>query len=317
MRLHSCLAAAKLAAPGLAASAVMGALLIGCQSMPSPLSGNTDPSPSTMPIDGYAMRYLAAGTGPSLVLVHGALADHRYWDTQLESPIGSPSVALSNGFRVLAVGLRHHFPERWSGRDATYSVGQHVTDLTRFLERVQGPVHLVGHGRGGRIAFDVARARPDLVRKLVMVEPALDSLLAAGEAGELDRPRLADTVEARLHAGDVDGALALYVDALSGEGAWKALPEPAKQMARDNASNLPAELREQVPPVGCAEVGALRMPVLLVAGERTQPRQMRALAEAAKCMPQAERVVVSKAGHRVSLDNPIGFNDAVARFLRQ
>lgn len=312
MRLHSCLGAAKAAAV-----AVLSAGLLGCQMPPSVPAGKVARSPATMSVDGYAMPYIAAGTGPGVVLVHGALADHRYWDTQLGSASGSPSVPLSKDFRVLAVSLRHHFPERWSGRGTTYSIGQHAADLIHFLERTQGPVHLVGHGRGGRIAFDVARARPELVRKLVMVEPALDSLLASGEGGDIDRAKLADLVEPRLRAGDVDGALAFYIDGSSGEGAWKALPEQAKQLARDNAWTLPAELREKVPAVGCAELAALRMPVLLVAGELTQPRQMRALAEAAKCMPQAERMVVSKAGHRASLDNPIGFNDAVARFLRQ
>jgi len=55
-----------------------------------------------------------------------------------------------------------------------YSVQAHARTVVAYLEhRWSGPVHLVGNSMGGVAALLVAAARPDLVRTLTLVSPAM------------------------------------------------------------------------------------------------------------------------------------------------
>jgi pimeloyl-ACP methyl ester carboxylesterase len=51
-----------------------------------------------------------------------------------------------------------------------------VADLIEHLDR--GPVHLFGNSLGGSVALQLAARRPDLVRSLTLISPALPSLFA-------------------------------------------------------------------------------------------------------------------------------------------
>jgi pimeloyl-ACP methyl ester carboxylesterase len=61
--------------------------------------------------------------------------------------------------------------------DRDYSMAGHVRLVTRYLEQSgRGPVHLVGNSMGGAISIRLASARPDLVRSLTLVSPAMPDL---------------------------------------------------------------------------------------------------------------------------------------------
>ncbi len=126
----------------------------------------------TLHVNGYDMAYLDVGNGPPLVCVHGSLCDFRIWSAVLGP--------LTQKHRVIAVSLRHFFPERWDGIGDSYSIAQHVDDMIAFTEKLDaGPVDLMGHSRGGHVSFRLAQRRPDLLRKLILAEPGgeLDATL--------------------------------------------------------------------------------------------------------------------------------------------
>ncbi|CAM5406318.1 alpha/beta fold hydrolase [Streptomyces pilosus] len=61
--------------------------------------------------------------------------------------------------------------------DGDYSVTAHARAVIRYIESSgRGPVHLFGNSLGGAVATRVAAARPDLVRTLTLVSPALPEL---------------------------------------------------------------------------------------------------------------------------------------------
>ncbi|GGP52547.1 alpha/beta fold hydrolase [Streptomyces melanogenes] len=63
--------------------------------------------------------------------------------------------------------------------DGDYSVTGHARAVIRFLDSAgRGPVHLFGNSLGGAVATRVAAVRPDLVRTLTLVSPALPELRA-------------------------------------------------------------------------------------------------------------------------------------------
>lgn len=124
----------------------------------------------TVDCEGYPLAYVEQGWGETIVLVHGSLSDYRYWSPQLDD--------LRDRHRVIAVSLRHCFPEPWDGRGDGFSIGQHARDLVWFVRRFERPVTLVGFSRGGVVSVEAARAHPELFDRLVLVEPGLFSVLA-------------------------------------------------------------------------------------------------------------------------------------------
>ncbi|MEU3526011.1 alpha/beta hydrolase [Streptomyces sp. NPDC038707] len=61
--------------------------------------------------------------------------------------------------------------------DGDYSVTGHARAVIRYLDAAgRGPVHLFGNSLGGAVATRVAAVRPDLVRTLTLVSPALPEL---------------------------------------------------------------------------------------------------------------------------------------------
>ncbi|MFF3499074.1 alpha/beta fold hydrolase [Streptomyces sp. NPDC003247] len=61
--------------------------------------------------------------------------------------------------------------------DGDYSVTAHARAVIRYLDASErGPVHLFGNSLGGAVSTRVAAVRPDLVRTLTLVSPALPEL---------------------------------------------------------------------------------------------------------------------------------------------
>ncbi|WNI29417.1 alpha/beta hydrolase [Streptomyces sp. ITFR-6] len=61
--------------------------------------------------------------------------------------------------------------------DGNYSVTGHARAVIRFLDAEErGPVHLFGNSLGGSVTTRVAAVRPDLVRTLTLISPALPEI---------------------------------------------------------------------------------------------------------------------------------------------
>lgn len=264
-------------------------------------------------VNGYDMAFMEVGEGPPVVCVHGSLCDFRIW-----SPVLGP---LSRRHRVISLSLRRFFPEHWDGTGGGFTIAQHVADLIAFIEGLgAGAVDLLGHSRGGHIALRLAQQRPDLLRKLILAEPGgdLDASLALTDAPVASRPPLRAHVAAaaqKIAAGDIDGGLSHFWDAIEGQGAWLRLSETAKQGLRDNALTLLGQVHEARQPYSRADAESIRVPTLFIGGEDTTgslPKVLRALAAH---VPGAQVAMIPHATHMMFEDDPARFCGAVLDFL--
>jgi pimeloyl-ACP methyl ester carboxylesterase len=266
----------------------------------------------TLRVNGYDMAYLEIGQGPPLVCVHGTLGDFRTWYAVLGP--------LAHRHRVISVSLRHFFPEHWDGVGRDYLMSQHVADVIAFIEQIApGPVDLMGHSRGGHIAFRVAQARPDLLRKVVLAEPGgdLDASLAPA-APVSATPSLAVRVAAsveKVASGDIEGALMNFVDAIDGDGAWARLPTAARQQLRDNIFTLLGQIGEKRRPYARSEAESITTPTLLIGGGDTQGSLSRIWRVLAGHIPGARTAVIPGARHWMFEQAPLEFSKAVLEFL--
>ena len=261
---------------------------------------------------GYDFTCREAGEGRALLMLHGSLCDGRYFAMQM--------AAFGRRFHAIAPSLRHCHPARWDGRGAGYSIERHVLDMAALIATIGGPVHLLGHSRGARVAFGLASRYPALVEKLVLAEPGgpVDAALAAGVPDLMLAPHratLAERAARMIGAGDVDGGLALFIDAVNGPGAFARLPARAKAAVRDNAGTLRGQARETATPLTRAAAAAIAAPTLIVTGALSPP-PFAAIADAlAGAMPQSRRSVIAGASHTMNTTGADLFNRAVLAFL--
>ncbi len=104
------------------------------------------------------------GGGQTMVLVHGLGGMHLNW-----MAVGG---RLAQRYRVVAPDLIGFGTTPPAGRHST--VGANLAALRRFVEEAgQGePVILVGNSMGGLLSGFLAAERPDLVERVVFVDPA-------------------------------------------------------------------------------------------------------------------------------------------------
>jgi pimeloyl-ACP methyl ester carboxylesterase len=266
----------------------------------------------TLNVNGYDMAYLeiGQGKGPPLVCVHGTLGDFRTWNAVLGP--------LTKRHRVITLSLRHFFPEHWDGVGNDYLMAQHVADVIGFIEKLAaGPVDLMGHSRGGHIAFRVAQARPDLLRSLVLAEPGgdLDATLTTATPDFVPiGVRTPATVE-KIKSGDIDGALAMFVDGIDGEGAWTRLPAAPRQQLRDNILTLIGQVGENRKPFAKSEAESIRTPTLLIGGGDTKGALSVIWRVLAEHMPDARTAVIPGTRHWMFEQAPEEFCKIVMEFL--
>jgi lipase len=98
-------------------------------------------------------------SGPPIVCVHGVTGHGERFRRLAEERL--------TGFHVLAVDLRGHGR---SGYEPPWNLETHVDDL---LETAPDRAIWVGFSLGGRLVAELARAHPERVERLVLLDPAL------------------------------------------------------------------------------------------------------------------------------------------------
>src|SRR5262249_12327797 len=116
----------------------------------------------------------------------------------------------------------------------------HAQDLAALVSQLSdGPAHTVAHSAGAHASLFFAANHPDKVRTLSINEPPASGVLADAPGGpEIVQAFTATLSPARaaFRAGDIEGGLRLFNEAVSGPGDYEQRPEAQKQMMRDNAA---------------------------------------------------------------------------------
>jgi pimeloyl-ACP methyl ester carboxylesterase len=117
-------------------------------------------SAGTIRVAGLEVAYDRAGSGPPLVLVHGAASDAREWRVQL--------AGLSDEFTVIA------WDEPGAGRSsdvpADFGLAGYATALAALIEALDAPAHVCGLSWGGTVVLELYRRRPEVVATIVLAD---------------------------------------------------------------------------------------------------------------------------------------------------
>jgi len=266
------------------------------------------------------VHYEEAGAGPeAFVFVHGNFASWRWWKPVLDK--------LPAGWRGIAPDLRG-CGETGDGPDATrasFAIPELSADLGSFVDALDlGAVHLVGHSLGGAVALQYALQQQDRVRSLTLVAPAPPTGLSALREGtstaarflrRIDpdhRPSLAALQSSyRMHRAlgtnrwILRRALAEMMPSAALDGAAaEALLADASRLSSDAVVGfLEALHRWNVE----AELPGLRVPTVILWGEKDTLVPRAGLDKMSQMLPAAELVVWPDTGHSPQLERPDEF----------
>ena len=252
----------------------------------------TTPSGATVSYDKY-------GSGPPLVLVHGAFSDHAT-NWQEVKPL------LQDRFSVYAIARRGRGD---SSATEGHSLEDEAADVAAVLRRVGEPALLLGHSYGARCALEAAALNPAGVRKLVLYEPPFPQLLAAGQLARL---------ETLAERGDWDGLVQTFmldalhvppdeVQAIQATPFWAVWTVDAPASLHD----LRALVRHRF---DATRYRSLGMPVLLLIGTES-PRDLYVTDALAAVLPNARILELAGQAHEGMTTAPAQFVDAICKFL--
>ena len=233
--------------------------------------------------------YDEQGRGDPLVLLHGGMGSNATWAAQIPE--------FGTRFRVIAPERRGqgHTPDL----EGPLSYDVMSADTIGFLDAVvDGPAYLVGWSDGGVVGLLVAMARPDLVRKLVVIGTNFDTSGLTPEAMQGFTTLSADSDDLAM------------------------VREPYEAVSPDGPEHWPvmvAKFKEMVstqPTITVEQLGRITAATLVVVGD-DDIITLDHTSTLFRAIPNSELAVVPGTSHFLAMEKPDLVNRLVVDFLEQ
>ena len=251
------------------------------------------------------------GAGAPVVALHGSASTSYQWE--------SLTGYLSGRYRVIRPDLPGY------GKSSPVAASEQglaavVSALSPLFDEIGEPFHLVGHSFGGAVALKVAQMMPEMVRSLVVIEPAAFHLLAANNKDRSvlnDLIRITETMRADCAKGDNAAAMERFIDFWNGEGAWMRTSEGLREkLLRTTVQVMEDFVAIWGEPTSFADYAKVTSPVLAVTGRQSPLVTQRLVEHLAQCLPTAELAEIADAGHMAPLTDPHLIDPMIAAHIR-
>jgi pimeloyl-ACP methyl ester carboxylesterase len=247
------------------------------------------------------LSFRSRGDGETIVFLHGLLGSSKSWAFQFEH--------FSRNYRMIAWDA----PGFGQSEMIPASINAYVEALREFIANIGQPkVSLVGHSMGGTVAACFAANFPELVSRLVL------SCSHAGY-GDPETASMSAKFERRMREFDEVGPVAYGVNRARG-----LLPASASACVFDYAAEIASEtnpegLRRATRMLQLADnrplLPKLKMPVLVLTGERDTDVQPGLKADLLRLTPMTRHVEMPGLGHAPYFEAPEYYNGLIEDFL--
>lgn len=245
------------------------------------------------------LAYERTGSGPAVVLIHGAFLDRRMWDREVEWLEKQQATVV-------------RYDQRAHGESQVPTTPfSNVDDLLALLDELKiARATLVGLSSGSQVALDTALAAPARVDRLVLMAPAISGYV------EQERPPFMLDLIAALkekdykRANDVMLASPVY-----------AAPEASRALVRamvtsnERIWSLDRTLVRQPATPALGQLEKVAVPTLVLVGDRDAAGMLDQAEILATRVPGARKVVIAGGTHLLNLSSPAEVETEIRPFL--
>lgn len=241
--------------------------------------------------DGTRIAWSAAGDGPTLVLVDGALCQRTM------GPSEGLTDALSDRFTVVSYDRRGR-GESDPGT-SPWTVEREVEDLAAVIDATDGPAHVFGASSGGTLLLEAARRGVPMERIAVYESPVI-----VDDTGEATDPAFARHVEGLVERGERGEAVAAFMRLVGTPRVAVAVMRllPVWRKLTGVAHTLPHDLDLVVPqrqgrPWTAGYYDAVTQPAVVFDGGKSPTFMRGAQAALAEALPHGRNVTLDGQTH--------------------
>jgi len=239
--------------------------------------------------DGTPIAFDRAGEGPPLILVDGALCSRSFGPMPKLAPLLTPH------FTVFTYDRRGRGA---SGDTPPYAVEREVEDIDALIQEAGGSASVLGLSSGAALALEAA-AHGLPIRRLALYEPPY-MVDQGGRRPPADFEAQLKDLIASGHRGDavrlfmkIVGVPAIFVSLMRFFPMWPRLEAVAHTLPYDAAVMGGYSL-----PTG--RVASIRVPTIVMDGEKSDVRLRHAVKAVADALPNAERRTLKGQTHNVA-----------------
>jgi len=268
---------------------------------------------------GIKLAYVDEGKGKETILmIHGLGSYLPAWKKNISE--------LSKYYRVIAIDLPGYGKSSKDPHSGLMSFYAGV--IADLIEKLQiGPVNLAGHSMGGQISMVLALERPELVKRLILVDPAGFEAFHAGQRNwfkEVMTPNLVrlTTVDA------IETNLASNFYRMPADARFMIEDRIAMRDASDFEAYCLAVARSvygMVDEPVLDKIAGIKVPTLIFFGENDMlipnrylnPGFTSKIAEkGASLIKGSKLIMVPKCGHFMMFEKPEVFNTETHKFIQ-
>ncbi len=263
-------------------------------------------------IAGLKLRLQDYGTAgkPQMLCLHGGAANAHWYDFVAQG--------FTADYHVRAVDLRGHGDSQWDPSPTpSYGYQQHAADVNALAEKLDlRDFILIGHSMGGMIGSLYTATYPGRAKAFMLVDTTIKMTpeRIAGFSAISSR-------EGRHYASQEEFIASYKVH----PGGSTAAPEIHRHIAQSSGRSFDdGRWRHKVDRkvYGNRELvdsfplwNKIKIPTLLMKGERSQRIDPPTIANVKSRAPQVEVAEVPNCDHHITLDNPAGFIQVARAFL--
>jgi len=265
-------------------------------------------------VDDVEIEFTERGHGDAIFLVHaGVFSDWFRFVGESEELAGFRVV------RLRRAGYGQFEPTRH------LTLGDHAQHAAALAARLGlERIHWVGHSSSCQIGLALAIERPELVRSLVLLEPAAGGGFEVPASAELG-PAFVGPALAAFQAGELAAAFDSFMRGVCGEG-YREIIEGClgatgfKNAIRESAFFFRDEISAVLESTfGSEQAAKIRQPVLCVEGG-AQPAHLvlmsRQISErTGQLLPQTQVVIVPRVNHAMPLQDPEAVAQVITSFV--
>lgn len=253
------------------------------------------------------LYYKEAGSGETILFVHGGQEDYRVFLPQLE--------ALSENNRVVTYSRKYNYPNSniYHPGDI-YNVFTEAEGLSVLINELDTEsVHLAGHSYGGLIAMAYAAQHTDKIKSLILSEPPLLRQPGCEEWLGHTMTELIEKGKAAYETGDSTRVMSAIFEFFVGADIQYQVPPPVLESLYANLPEMVALFHSEDPfPELTVDP---KLPLLFITAGNTMPLLECTNEAFLQRYPDANHVHLAVADHNLWMTHPEEMSAAVLNFL--